>query len=68
MLPIKELRELTGLSQTKFAAKYHIKPSTLQKWEYGISETPEHYLFAMNELFKYEGYFYGERECQSASP
>ena len=49
---------MTELSQGKFAERYHIKVSTLQKWESGISKTPEHYLYAMNELLKYEGYFY----------
>lgn len=58
MLSIKELRKLTGLSQDKFSQKYHLSPQTLRRWEQGVTETPEHYLYAMNELFKYEGYFY----------
>ncbi|MDO4478172.1 MAG: helix-turn-helix domain-containing protein [Lachnospiraceae bacterium] len=32
---IKELRLLTGLSQTAFAEKYEIPVSTLRKWEQG---------------------------------
>lgn len=58
MRSILELRKLTGLSQGKFAEKYHIKLNTLLKWEHGKNRTPEHYLYALNELLKYEGYFY----------
>ena len=58
MLTVKELRELTGLSQSKFCKKYHITLGTLQRWEQGITKTPEHYLWALNELIKYEGYLY----------
>lgn len=32
---IKELRERTGLSQSKFAARYGIPVRTLQGWEIG---------------------------------
>lgn len=60
MLSIKELRELTGLSQSKFAKEYHLSINTLKKWEQGQRPTPEWYLYAMNNLFKYEGYFYNK--------
>ncbi len=62
LLSIKELRGLTRLSQSKFAKKYEINLSTLQKWEIGVAETPHHYLFAMNQLLKYEGYFYDKAD------
>jgi putative transcriptional regulator len=58
MIDILELRKLTGLSQGKFAKKYHINIKTLQSWEQGVNKVPEHYLYALNELLKYEGYFY----------
>lgn len=58
MLSIKELRELTGLSQDKFAKKYHLSPNTLKKWEQGQRPVPGWYLWLLNENFKYEGYFY----------
>lgn len=32
---VRELRDLTGLTQRKFAETYHIPLSTLQKWEQG---------------------------------
>ena len=39
---IKELRKKTGLSQSKFSAKYGIPVRTLQQWEQGISAPPEY--------------------------
>lgn len=58
MLSIFELRKLTGLSQGKFAKKYHIALNTLHNWEQGISKPPEHFVYAMNELLRYEGYIH----------
>jgi len=58
LLSIQELRKLTGLSQSKFAKEYHISVHTLRRWEQGVSATPEWYLYSLNELFKYQGYFY----------
>ena len=39
---IKELRKKTGLSQSKFAAKFGIPVRTLQQWEQGKSAPPEY--------------------------
>ncbi len=39
---IKELRKKTGLSQSKFSAKFGIPVRTLQQWEQGISTPPEY--------------------------
>ena len=39
---IKELRKKTGLSQSRFAAKFEIPVRTLQQWEQGISAPPEY--------------------------
>ena len=39
---IKELRKKTGLSQSKFSAKFEIPVRTLQQWEQGISAPPEY--------------------------
>jgi transcriptional regulator with XRE-family HTH domain len=33
MLSIKELREMTGLTQVKFAGTYHIPLQTVKQWE-----------------------------------
>ena len=43
---IKELRKKTGLSQSKFSAKFGIPVRTLQQWEQGISAPPD-YLIRM---------------------
>lgn len=40
---IRELRDITGLSQRDFAAKYDIPLSTLRKWEQG-NATPAPYV------------------------
>jgi len=40
---IRELRDITGLSQRDFAAKYDIPLSTLRKWEQG-NATPAQYV------------------------
>lgn len=37
---IKEIRSLTGLSQTKFGDLYGIPMRTIQNWENGVSEAP----------------------------
>ena len=39
---IKGLRKKTGLSQSKFSAKFAIPVRTLQQWEQGISAPPEY--------------------------
>lgn len=54
MPTIKELRQKSGLSQSKFAAKYHIGLTTLQHWEQGVTKTPEVVLYLLNEVMKYE--------------
>lgn len=43
MNTIKEIRQATGLSQSKFAAALNIPVRTLQKWETGERECP-HYV------------------------
>lgn len=39
---IRELRELTGLSQAKFGNMYDIPLRTLQHWEAGDRECPQY--------------------------
>ena len=48
---IKELRKKTGLSQSKFSAKFGIPVRTLQQWEQGISAPPG--LFDQNDGVHY---------------
>ena len=42
MEAIKEIRGLTGLSQSKFCAALDIPVRTLQKWETGESNCPKY--------------------------
>lgn len=51
-MTIKELRSLTGLSQSKFANKYNLNLWTLQEWEQGRTRTPECVLFLLERLIR----------------
>lgn len=52
---IKELRKNTGLSQSKFAAKFGIPVRTLQQWEQGISAPPDYLIRMMMYIMQLEG-------------
>ncbi len=39
-MTVKELRQLTGLSQQKFGDLYHIPLRTIQDWEAGKMQPP----------------------------
>lgn len=43
-MTIKEIRQLTNLSQQKFCEKYNIPLPTLRKWEQGNREPPGYVL------------------------
>lgn len=47
-MTIKQLRESTGLSQSKFAEKFHIPIGTLQHWEQGVRKPPEYVMYMIN--------------------
>ena len=51
---IKELRKKTGLSQSRFAAKFEIPVRTLQQWEQGISAPPEYLIRMMAYIMRLE--------------
>ena len=51
---IKELRKKTGLSQSKFSAKFGIPVRTLQQWEQGISAPPEYLVRMMAYIMMLE--------------
>ena len=51
---IKELRKQTGLSQSKFSAKFGIPVRTLQQWEQGISAPPEYLVRMMAYIIQLE--------------
>ena len=51
-MPIKQLRESTGLSQDKFAALVHIPSRTIRNWEQGVRKPPEYILFLIEQYLK----------------
>ena len=51
---IKQLRKKTGLSQSKFSAKFGIPVRTLQQWEQGISAPPEYLVRMMAYIMQLE--------------
>lgn len=55
-MTIKELRILTGLSQSNFADKFKIKVDTYRMWEQGVNPTPTYVLFMISQILQYEGY------------
>ncbi len=51
-MTIKELRNLTGLSQSKFAEKYHINKYSLQRWEQERTTIPDTVLYLLERIIK----------------
>lgn len=48
-MTVKELRSLTGLTQTEFAEKYKIPMRSIQNWE-GGQRTPPEYVIELLEF------------------
>lgn len=53
-MTIKEIRALTGLSQTDFSEKYNIPKRTLQDWEYKKRTPPEYVVNLLEFKVKYD--------------
>ena len=53
---IKELRNKTGLSQSKFAALFSIPVNTLQQWEQELRTPPPYVIYMIKELLISKGY------------
>ena len=51
-MDIKELRTLTGLSQTAFGEKYDIPMRTIQNWEKGVRVPPTYVLKLLERVVK----------------
>ena len=51
-MEIKELRKLTGLSQTAFGEKYDIPMRTIQNWEKGVRVPPTYVLKLLERVVK----------------
>lgn len=49
---IKEIRQLTGLSQTAFGNKYGIPMRTIQNWENGKRECPSYLVSLLERVVK----------------
>ena len=49
---IKEIRELSGLSQDKFGQKYSIPVGTLRNWEQGKRECPDYVLSLLERVVR----------------
>lgn len=59
---INELRKQTGMSQSKFANKFHINKRTLQSWEQGYRHAPEYVLYMIETILDMEN----EKEVRHA--
>ena len=53
-MTVKEIRELTGLSQAKFGTRYNIPLRTIQAWELGERSCPEYVLELLEFRVKYD--------------
>lgn len=51
-MTIRELRMLTGLSQHKFAEKYHISYRNIQNWEQGARQAPDYVCHLLERIIK----------------
>lgn len=54
MMTIKELREQTGLSQSKFGKKFHIPVANVQTWEQGVHNPTEYTLYMIQRILELE--------------
>ena len=53
-MTIKELRERTGLSQSKFAAKFYTTPVNISHWEQGVRKPPEYVVKMIERILDLE--------------
>ncbi len=51
---IKELRNITGLSQAAFAKKFHIPVGTLSHWEQGVRTPPDYVVYMLSRIIYME--------------
>ena len=53
-MKIKDLRNRTGLSQSKFSQMFHLNVRTLQTWEQGTRPTPPYVLYMIERILDLE--------------
>ena len=54
LMTILELRQKTGLSQSKFANKFHLNVRTVQTWEQGTRKTPDYVVWLIEKVMDLE--------------
>ena len=50
MNTIKQIREYSGLSQSKFSEKYGIPKRTIENWESGIRKCPDYVISLLERV------------------
>lgn len=53
-MKIKEIRQLTGLSQAKFSEAYEIPLATIRDWEHGRRSCPQYVLDLLEFKVRYD--------------
>ncbi len=53
-MTILELRQKTGLSQSKFAGRFHLNVRTVQQWEQGTRKTPDYVIWLIAKVIELE--------------
>lgn len=53
-MTIKEIVELTGLSQAEFAKKYGIPKRTVESWLMGERKPPAYVISMLEKMVKYD--------------
>lgn len=53
-MDIKELRKVTGLSQSQFANKYRLSVKQVQSWEQGRRNPPKSIIYMLSRLVSYD--------------
>ena len=65
-MTIRNMRLITGLSQSDFAEKFHIKVDTLRMWEYGQNKPTSYTQYMIQHILELEGYDLSERDKDDA--
>ena len=61
-MTVKEIREMTGLSQRAFSARYKIPRRTLEDWETKKHLPPEYVVYLLERVVRED---YGDNEKQN---
>ncbi len=63
-MSIKEMRNYTGLSQSKFAHIFDIPVATLKDWEQGRRTPPTYVINMMRSILQFKGLLFSEEYLQ----